>query len=456
LPHFAEYETWVQDENTDAMLEQAEESFEEATAGVALADAPRVPLSASDHGLLHDSDLLEKLVSFGESLVRDVADVWRVFFLSSASSYAPPILYNGSPQRAQIHIFLLGDPSTAKSRMLKEFIRLNPKCKIANDMTVPGFAGTVVKGVPLRGEAAELDRGTLCIDEFEKFYGNYKRQIDGLLRAVMEDSHIRRRLAFGTVDDETRTCIFASANPRNDVFEDASLKDQMPVPYGLLSRFDYFRPLAYTQHKIAEIGKFMASSAFRGSRDEEGYLNHDKVRSILIELRKAWESSGADRVEVSEALAQKVEEAWETHLDRWDARTSKGVPLLTNRDLASLYRFLNASAVLHIKQREVVDRAVIANEDDADNAIWILDQLALWRKEYLATDGRRARIAESNTERVQKVIDHLEHTNSLAPGLSPLGNMNIVMALMDKYSISKRTGYYWLNDYRRATGSMEN
>jgi len=445
LPHFGEYEAWFRNQSHEIELEAIEDSFEEATAGVSLSEVPVVPLSASEQELLNDSELLEKLVSYGESLVRDVADVWRAFYLASASSYAPPILYNGSEQRAQIHIFLLGDPSTAKSRMLKEFEKLNPKCRIANDITFAGFVGTVAKGVPMKGEAAELDRGVLCIDEFEKFYKNHYRNIDGVLRAVMEDSHIRRRLALGTVDDDTRTCIIASANPKNDMFVDASLKEQMPVPYGLLSRFDYFRPLAYTQHKIAEIGKFMASIAFKVSRNEEGYLNHDKVRRILIELRKAWESSRATRVEISDDLLKKVESAWELHLDKWDARNSKGVPLLTNRDLASLFRFLNASAVLHICQRDVVDGAVIAVEADTDNAIWILDQLALWRREYLMTEGKRARIAECNTERVQRIIDQHQ----------PKTTMDIARALMARYDISERTAQYWIADYRRATGQSE-
>jgi DNA replicative helicase MCM subunit Mcm2 (Cdc46/Mcm family) len=374
-------------------------------------------------------------------LVRDVADVWRAFFLASASSYAPPILANGSEQRAQIHLFLLGDPSTAKSRLLKEFSKLNPKCRIANDITYAGFVGTVQKGITVKGECAELDRGMLCIDEFEKFYGNHYRKIDGALRSVMEDSHIRRRLALGTVDDDTRTCILAVANPINDVFEDKGLKVQTPIPYGLLTRFDYFRPIAYTQHKIAEVGKFMANIWFKPAKLEDGYLNQDKVRSILIELRKAWESSGAYRVEVAEAITKRVEQAWEQHLDRWDARASKGIPLLTNRDLASLYRFLNASAVLHIKQRQVVDGTVIATEDDADNAIWILDQLALWRREYLTQEGKRSRIAESPTEKVQRVVDRIVAQNV------KLESEPLAHSLMNQYDVSRRTAYYWIKDW---------
>jgi len=444
LPHFQEYESWLNAEDTVLKIVEADDKYANETAGVALADAPVVQLTESEQELLKDPMMLEKLVSFGESLVRDTADVWRALFLASASAYAPPILANGSDKRAQIHIFLLGDPSTAKSSLLKDFTKLSPKCRIANDITYAGFVGTVQRGVPVKGEAAELDRGVLCIDEFEKFYKNHYRNIDGVLRAVMEDSHIRRRLALGTVDDDTRTVILACANPKNDVFSDTPLADQMPIPIGLLSRFDYFRPLAYSQFKIAQIGQFMASIWFKPKQCADGILNHEKVYGILVELRKEFEKAKITRVQVPDDLVRKVEKQWESRLEKWNVHESKGIPLLSNRDLASLYRFLNASAVLHICQRQIIDGAIVATETDADIAVLMLDQLVLWRKEYLNPDGKRARIAECNTERVQRIIDRHK--------LPRMDTTGIVHSLELAYDISERTAYYWLADYRRATG----
>jgi len=134
LPHFQKYEAWLNSEDIALKIVEADDAYANETAGVALADAPVVQLTESEQELLKDPMMLEKLVSFGESLVRDTADVWRALFLASASAYAPPILANGSDKRAQIHIFLLGDPSTAKSSLLKDFSKLSPKCRIANDI----------------------------------------------------------------------------------------------------------------------------------------------------------------------------------------------------------------------------------------------------------------------------------------------------------------------------------
>jgi hypothetical protein len=86
----------------------------------------------------------------------------------------------------------------------------------------------------------------------------------------------------------------------------------------------------------------------------------------------------------------------------------------------------------------------VATEADADIAILMLDQLVLWRKEYLNPDGKRARIAECNTERVQRIIDRHK--------LPQMDTTGIVHSLQSAYDISERTAYYWLADYRRATG----
>ncbi len=83
---------------------------------------------------------------------------------------------DGSVQRGDIHLFLIGDPGVAKSVTLKYISNIAPKARyiVGKAATGAGITATVVKDEFLKGWSLEAgamvlaNKGVVCIDEIEK------------------------------------------------------------------------------------------------------------------------------------------------------------------------------------------------------------------------------------------------------------------------------------------------
>ncbi len=152
-------------------------------------------------------------------------------------------LQEGVNLRGDIHVLLLGDPSTGKSQFLKFCERAAPISVYTSGKgsSAAGLTASIIKDpstgeFQLEGGAMVLsDGGIVCIDEFDKM----RVQDRVAIHEAMEQQTISVAKAGITTTLNSRTSVLAAANPISGrLVEFKATQDQIDFQTTILSRFD--------------------------------------------------------------------------------------------------------------------------------------------------------------------------------------------------------------------------
>ena len=169
---------------------------------------------------------------------------------------------DGTRTRGDIHLFLVGDPGSGKSQILRHISTTAPKARYVagKGATTAGLTATVVRDEFLKGWSLEAgilvlaNRGIACLDELDKM----SSEDTGAMHEALEQQTVTIAKANIQATLRAETSVLAAANPKFGRFDPYSpIAKQIDLPPTLINRFDLIFPIrdipkADTDEKIAK------------------------------------------------------------------------------------------------------------------------------------------------------------------------------------------------------------
>ena len=150
---------------------------------------------------------------------------------------------DGTKTRGDIHLFLVGDPGSGKSQMLRYVATIAPKARYmaGKGSTAAGITATVVRDEFMRGWALEAgalvlcNKGVACLDEMDKM----SPEDTSSMHEALEQQTVTIAKANVHATLRAETSVLAAANPKFGRFDPYEpIPKQIDLPPTLLNRFD--------------------------------------------------------------------------------------------------------------------------------------------------------------------------------------------------------------------------
>ena len=271
-------------------------------------------------------------------------------------------LGDGSKIRGDINVFLVGDPGTAKSEMLKFCSRIAPRGLYTSGRgsTAAGLTAAIVKdktGIMMLEAGAVVlgDQGLVCIDEFDKM----KPEDRSALHEVMEQQSVSIAKGGIVATLNARTSILAAANPmygKYDPFKNITENVNLPIP--LLTRFDLIfvvRDIP-SKEKDEKIARHIIERFAPQGTDKRSVIDVDLLTKYLSYAKRG----------IPTMTKEAEEKILEYYLQMRNVESEEMITV-TPRQLEGIIRLSTARARLLMKDKVELE--------DAERAIFLLQSM---------------------------------------------------------------------------------
>lgn len=307
---------------------------------------------------------------------------------------------DGTRNRGDIHILLMGDPGVAKSQLLHYMSTISPRGRFASGQSASaaGLTAAAVQDAAADGrwtlEAGALvlaDLGLAAIDEFDKMNTADRSS----MHEAMEQQSISISKAGINASLRTRCAVLAAANPTSGRFQpvsDVPFTSQINLAPPLISRFDIIWLLtdAADESRDEKIASHIIENRLKGSSEllvKEGTIpDPAKSSSTRKEAKKV---DGKYTILPREILRKYVAYSKRTFHPKLDKEAKEKIVAyyvqtrkqggesedsvaITARSLEALSRLAEASARIRLQET--------ATAEDADRAIRLTKT---WRHELM-------------------------------------------------------------------------
>lgn len=320
------------------------------------------------------------------------------------------ILKDGSRIRGDIHILLIGDPSTAKSQLMKISSTIIPRGRYVSGkgVTQAGLTASVVRDEEFMGgwvlEAGALvlcNRSMLSIDEFEKV----EKSDVVALHEAMEQQSISIAKANIVATLPARTAILAGGNPKLGRFDPyLPIREQIDVPETILARFDLKFALRDVPNveRDTKIAEHILRSRYFATEESEPTIPADTLKRYIAYARKNCHPR----------MTQEAADELKKFYLELRERSGEEAPIaITPRQYEALMRMAEASAKIKLSPT--------VSKDDAIRSINLMKaslrqfglEISTGQIDIDRVEGAKATALQRNKIRTMRdVIDELEKT----------------------------------------------
>lgn len=358
---------------------------------------------------------------------------------------------DGTRDRGDIHLLMIGDPATGKSKLGDAIHNVAPRSVDAQSAlsTGVGLTASCVRsdefgdgGWEIRaGAFVKANGGLLWLDELADLPPDERKNLNN----PMEKQRIKVNKASVEAEFATEATVIAAANPDNTVFDPYEpLAPQFGFEQDIISRFD----LAFTfqdqpdKDIDPEIARSALESNYRAVKRERGEsveddigadevpLDHDLLRKWIFLARKqgpvTWRSVD---------VMQRAASAWVNFRGLYGYEDD-GPRSVSPRNLGAIRRVSQAVAKFHLADAISMDHLEIAMDlirasmadvqtDEDGNFDADVVETGVSKKQ----DGINKSVADTFNELVDETDDNIVHKEDVVDALPEHGRLSVLTAI---------------------------